>query len=242
MDEGFFVRAKVISFVQMKGGAGKTTLCANIASTLSDQANVLMVDTDFPQSSLDTWYRIRDEKYEIENLQVSTAKNLNQLQKTVRDNLDAYDYILIDGHPRITNITRAVLMLSDLALIPLSPSQVEVWSTKHLADIVEEAKAINPHLDAKICWNRYRVRTNSAESVVAEAKKVLKIDDLPAKLGNRVAYLDSFAQGLTVAEWHDQAAKMEIWSLTSGIQRILDKQGNHRIKTEAQVDKFAKAK
>ncbi len=226
----------------MKGGAGKTTLCANIASTLSDRANVLMVDTDFPQSSLETWYQIRNDKYVIENLDIAVAKNLSQLQKVVRSNLDNYDYILIDGHPRITNITRAVVILSDLALIPLSPSQVEVWSTKHLAGIVEEAKNINVHLETRICWNRYRVRTNSAEEVVAEAKKVLKIEDLPTKLGNRVAYLDSFAQGLTVAEWHDQAAKMEIWSLTSAIQRTLDKQANHRIKTEAQVDTFAKAK
>ncbi|MRX27094.1 ParA family protein [Kangiella sp. HZ709] len=236
------MRAKVLSFVQMKGGAGKTTLCVNIASTLSDRSNVLMIDTDYPQSSLETWYQIRNEKYVIENMQVKTAKNLTQLQKLVRDNLDDYDYILIDGHPRITNITRAVLMLSDLALIPLSPSQVEVWSTKHLAEIVKEAKKANTHLETRLCWNRYRVRTNSAEAVVNEAKELLKIDALPVKLGNRVAYLDSFAQGLTVAEWHDQAAKVEIWSLTSGIERLLDKQGSHRIKTEAQVEKFAKGK
>lgn len=236
------MRAKIISFVQMKGGAGKTTLCANIGSTLSDDANVLLIDTDYPQSSLATWFQVRNEKYEIENLNVTVAKNLSQLQKSIRDNLDKYDYILVDGHPRITNITRAVLMLSDLAVIPLSPSQVEVWSTKHLAEIVEEAQKSNSHLATRICWNRYRVRTNSAEQVVKEAKDVLKIEDLPTKLGNRVAYLDSFAQGLTVAEWHDQAAKLEIWSLTSGIQRILDKQTNSRLKTEVQVEKFAKAK
>lgn len=236
------MRAKIISFVQMKGGAGKTTLCANVASTLSDQANVLMIDTDYPQSSLDTWYQIRNDKYVIENLDVVLTKNLASLQKQVRDNLDKYDYILIDGHPRITNITRAVVMMSDLALIPLSPSPVEVWSTKHLAEIVEEAKALHPNLETRICWNRYRVRTNSAESVVVDAKKTLNINDMPAKLGNRVAYLDSFAEGLTVAEWHDQPAKMEIWSLTSGIQRLLGKQGNNRMKTAAQVEKFAKAK
>ncbi|HEY9029837.1 MAG TPA: ParA family protein [Kangiella sp.] len=236
------MRAKIISFVQMKGGAGKTTLCANIASTLSDKSKVLMIDTDHPQSSLETWYRVRDEQYLIENMDIVSAKNLSHLQKQVRENTDLYDYILIDGHPRITNLTRAVVLLSDLALVPLSPSPIEVWSTKHLAEIVDEAKKMNPNLEARICWNRYRVRTNSADNVVANAKQELTMDDFPTKLGNRVAYLDSFAEGLTVAEWHDPAAKLEIWSLTSNIERLASQLPKSRLKTEAQVDKFAKGK
>lgn len=236
------MRAKVLSFVQMKGGAGKTTLCSNIASTLSDSGKVLMIDTDVPQCSLKTWFDIRNELYVIENLDILVAKNLSHLQKAVRDNLPNYDYILIDGHPRITNLTRAVVLLSDLAVIPMAPSQVEVWSSKHLAEIVEEAKQVNTSLEAKICWNRYRVRTNSAEDVVATAKKELALDDFSTKLGNRVAYLDSFADGLTVAEWYDSAAKLEIWALTSSIKRLLDKKPASRLKTEAQVDKFVKGK
>ncbi|AOE50086.1 ParA family protein [Kangiella sediminilitoris] len=236
------MRAKVLSFVQMKGGAGKTTLCSNIASTLSESGNVLMIDTDVPQCSLKTWYDIRNEGYVIENLDVLVAKNLKHLQSLVRDNINDYEYILIDGHPRITNLTRAVILLSDAVLIPMAPSQVEVWSTKHLAEIVEEAKQINNSLEARICWNRYRVRTNSAEDVVSSAKKELGLEDFSTKLGNRVAYLDSFADGLTVAEWHDPAAKLEIWALTSNIERLLAKQGNTRLKTESQVEKFVKGK
>lgn len=236
------MRAKVLSFVQMKGGAGKTTLCSNIASTLSDSGKVLIIDTDVPQCSLKTWFEIRGENYVIENLDVLVAKNVAHLQKLVRDNVKDYDYILIDGHPRITNLTRAVILLSDLVLIPMAPSQVEVWSTKHLAEIVEEAKQINKNLEARICWNRYRVRTNSAEDVVSKAKKALNLEDFPTKLGNRVAYLDSFADGLTVAEWHDPAAKLEIWALTSSIERLLSSQGATRLKTEAQVEKFVKEK
>lgn len=236
------MRAKVLSFVQMKGGAGKTTLCSNIASTMSDSGKVLIIDTDVPQCSLKTWFEIRSENYVIENLDVLVAKNVTHLQKLVRDNVKDYDYILIDGHPRITNLTRAVILLSDLVLIPMAPSQVEVWSTKHLAEIIEEAKQINKNLEARICWNRYRVRTNSAEDVVSKAKKALNLEDFPTKLGNRVAYLDSFADGLTVAEWHDPAAKLEIWALTSSIERLLSSQGATRLKTEAQVEKFVKEK
>lgn len=226
----------------MKGGAGKTTLCANIASTLSESGKVLMIDTDIPQCSLKTWFDIRYENYVIENLDVFVAKNVSHLQKLVRDNIANYDYILIDGHPRITNLSRAVVLLSDLAIIPMAPSQVEVWSTKHLSDIVEEAKQINKTLEARICWNRYRVRTNSADDVVAAARNELNLEDFPTKLGNRVAYLDSFADGLTVAEWHDPAAKLEIWALTSNIERILAKQATSRLKTESQVEKFIKGK
>ena len=233
-------RGRVISFLQMKGGAGKSTLCANIGAALSQDSKVLLLDTDHPQSSLAGWFEVRSEHYSSdENLQLAEAKTLAQLQKQIRDNLSDFDYILVDGHPRITNLTRAALMLSDLAVIPLSPSPVEVWATREMASAVEQAQQVNNNLLARICWNRYRSRTGSADEVIKQARRELKIPDLKTRLGFRVAYLDSFSEGRTVAEWYDPAARMEIWSVTSAITRLLAKHAPGRLKTEAAVKKFA---
>jgi len=48
--------AKIISFLNGKGGVGKTTTSINIATCLARQGHkVVMVDTD-PQGSISNWY------------------------------------------------------------------------------------------------------------------------------------------------------------------------------------------
>lgn len=231
-------RAKIISFLQMKGGSGKSTLCANVAATLADRQRVLLIDTDHPQYSLGNWFALREEGDRITNMALVTARTPARLQKEIRENAGNYDYILVDGHPRISGMTRVAMMLSDLVLIPLSPSPVEVWATREIAELAKLAMARRKDLLVRICWNRFRIRTHSAPEVVREAIRELALQDFRVRLGYRVAYLDSFAEGRTVAEWSDTAAKLEIWSLTSSIKRLLAKQGGARLSSPARVDAF----
>jgi len=54
-------KAKTISFINRKGGVGKTTICVNIAGFLADYHNqkVLVIDLD-PQASASTWLMNQD--------------------------------------------------------------------------------------------------------------------------------------------------------------------------------------
>ncbi len=231
-------RAKIISFLQMKGGSGKSTLCANVAATLGDRQRVLLIDTDHPQYSLGNWFALREDDNRTSNMVLVTARTPAMLQKAIRDNVGKYDFILVDGHPRITGLTRVAMMLSDLVLVPLSPSPVEVWATGEIAELAKAAMAKRKDLLVRICWNRFRIRTHSAPEVAREAVRELGLQDFRIRLGYRVAYLDSFAEGRTVAEWSDMAAKLEIWSLTSSIKRLVAKQGATRLVSPARVDAF----
>ena len=52
--------ARIIAVAQQKGGAGKTTLAAQLAVTWAEKYRVALMDID-PQSSLTAWHHLRGE-------------------------------------------------------------------------------------------------------------------------------------------------------------------------------------
>jgi chromosome partitioning protein len=56
---------KIITVAQQKGGAGKTTIAAHIAVSLSQTGRrVAIIDID-PQGSLTNWHALREQKFGI---------------------------------------------------------------------------------------------------------------------------------------------------------------------------------
>jgi cellulose biosynthesis protein BcsQ len=73
-----------------------------------------------------------------------------------------------------------------------------------------------------------------------EAKKSLKLPEMRQKLSLRVAYAEAMSEGLTVHEMDDKVARLEMWSLSSTIQRMLNNQKHpNKLSKEAWLD-FAK--
>jgi len=114
---------------------------------------------------------------------------------------------------------RAILVLSDLALIPLGASAAEVWATSDMLSIIEEARDLKPHLEVRTVWMRYRGYTRAAKEISRSAGRELGLKALKTKIGYRVAYSDALAAGLTAAETADQNAKAEIESLIREVIR-----------------------
>ena len=90
---------KVITVAQHKGGAGKTTLSAQLAAALQDSgADVLVIDVD-PQGSLSEWHKARCEtlgrKNKITLMQTQGWKMMREVPRLSKE----YDFILIDTPP-----------------------------------------------------------------------------------------------------------------------------------------------
>ncbi len=213
--------AKVIAVAQAKGGVGKSTLSANLAATFCDSRSTLVIDCDPPQNSILAWHKVREEYYEETGMRVDSVARPSDLLSLLEKYSDEFEVIILDGPPHISPMTRAMVAIASMVIVPLAPSPVEIWSFQEMDKLMSEAKKLNPGCLARICWTRVRKRVRSSEDLIQDVKKASHIKPLATQLTQRVAYVDSFAQGQTVYEWPDTIARAEIWSLYSGVQRLL---------------------
>ena len=218
---------KIIGVIQVKGGAGRSTVSTNLAGELSKQGKTVLIDCDMPQGTSASWFAVRQQaetkqgRLFSENLTADTATNHRELVTKVEQYQDA-DYIVLDGPPRIAELTRAILVLADLCIVPVGASAAEIWATSDLLALIEEAKKVKP-VTARMIWTRYRPHTRLAQDLSEMAAKELGLVALSTSLGLRVAYMEALGEGLTVAEMSEPSAKAEARQLTEEIQKLLRK-------------------
>lgn len=111
--------AKVVTFANIKGGSGKSTLCVNIAAMLIKlKFNVCVVDAD-PQKSTSDW--ITNTKDPL--LSQVTCNEILDPEKFVE--LD-YDFVLIDTQGSLNKELAGFLRVSSLVLVPCRSSRDDI--------------------------------------------------------------------------------------------------------------------
>ena len=208
----------IISILNQKGGVGKTTIAINLAAALA-QANhkVLLVDADVQGSALD-WATAREGEslFNVIGLPKPTLhKELPELAK-------AFDYVIIDGPPRVYDVARSAIMSSQLIVVPVQPSPYDVWAAKEVTDLISEAKIFNHDLETIFLINRKIANT----AIGRDVKDALEQYDMPVlntTIGQRVIYAESASQGKSVFEVDPEGqASKEITKLTIEIERFLN--------------------
>ncbi|HEY4311647.1 MAG TPA: ParA family partition ATPase [Pirellulales bacterium] len=203
----------IIAFLNQKGGVGKTTLAVHVADALARRKKcVLLVDAD-PQGSALDWAASRkgEPLFPVAGLpRASIHKELPVLAK-------GYDFVLIDGPPRVYEVARSAIMASDLVLIPVQPSPYDVWAAKEIVDLLREASVYKPTLKSAFAINRKIVNTALGRDVV-EALAEYPIPVLKTAICQRVALAESAGQGQTVFETApDNPAVRELIALVDDI-------------------------
>ena len=210
---------KTIGVIQVKGGAGRSTVSTNLAGELSKVGKTVLIDCDMPQGTSASWYALREQAGRAGDLVADTATSHRELVAKVQGYQDAA-FVVLDGPPRIAELTRATLVLSDLCLIPVGASTAEIWATGDILALIEEAKKVKP-IDARMVWTRYRPHTKIAQQLSEQAKQELGLPAIGTTMGYRVAYTEALGEGLTVAEMTDPSARAEGKFLAAEVQKIL---------------------
>ena len=128
----------MIAVVNQKGGAGKTTLLYNLAGILAERGPVSILDTD-PQGSVTTAWGMRT-RPDLP-ITVSHAPAFPLDHPTLSAPL-----ALVDTPPGSERHTLAALGLADLALVPITPSALDLLAALPLVGMAQQARKANPRL------------------------------------------------------------------------------------------------
>ena len=213
--------------LNQKGGVGKTTLSIHIASTLALAGNrVLLIDADEQRSALD-WAASRD----LDPIFGVVGIPKNTIHKEVLLLRKNYDYIIIDGPPRIYDVARSAIAASDIVLIPVQPSPYDVWSAKEVVDLVNEVKEplqIYKKIKAAFIINRKIANSIIGRDVTEALEQYANVPVLTSHITQRVSYAESAAVGTTAIEEDPGSnAGNEIKKLTEEILKF-GKQGENK--------------
>src|SRR5271166_2293363 len=131
----------VISFVNQKGGVGKSTLSINVAACLSQLGQkVLLIDAD-KQGTSSTWASLRPEST-FRLVSIARENMALDAMKLAAD----YDFTVIDGPPQAEAISRSCIVASDLVVVPIEPGGASRWSSDLTVRQLTEARGIKPAL------------------------------------------------------------------------------------------------
>ncbi len=185
---------KVISVLNQKGGAGKTTIATHLATALRLAGHtVLLVDSD-PQGSARDWAAVREDH---------PLSVVGMDRPTIERDLKSIapvDFVIIDGAPQAADLAVSAIKASDFALIPVQPSPYDIWATSDLVDLVKQRIEITDgRLQAAFVVSRAIKGTNIGK----EISGILGGYGLPvlqSRIHQRVNYPGTAAGGSTILE------------------------------------------
>lgn len=186
--------ATIFSVANQKGGSGKTTLSMNFAAGLAKRGRVLVVDAD-PQGSAGQWCSLSSEKRPFPVSVISIGGHLaREVERFAKD----YDFIVIDCPPTLETDTMSLAMqVSDVILIPVLPSPVDLWASIRLVDAIEHARIRNRKLKPFIVINQMEPKS-ALSKAMTEALAEFDIPALNTGIRRRAIYRNAAVEGASV--------------------------------------------
>lgn len=179
----------------LKGGSGKSTVTFNLGVWLAmADVKVQLVDID-PQATLTDVVEVRQEEGFEPPLRVLDKRSLS------RDRLKGTDETLIDVGTSDMESMRLALAICDRVIVPVQPSQADIWSSQryiHLVHSVEREKP--PEIVGFINRGDTHHAVRETNEAAAALVSLPGIRFIKPRLSQRTVFRRSFSEGLAVFE------------------------------------------
>lgn len=185
---------RVVVVANLKGGVGKSTLCAALAVRSCrvgkrGERRVAIVDADGSQLTLAHWHSVRGGDAPM----VGTGED-DPAEAVQKMELDGRDLVWIDTTPNQIDLVSDSVAVADFIVIPCRPSAVDLPSTIEMAQLAKKLRrpsivVINDAVPADKAAELYRSSLTRAGLRVAETV-----------VTHRIAHSTAYATGQTASE------------------------------------------
>lgn len=131
-----------ISAVNLKGGASKTTIVMNLAGVLHESGrSPLLIDMD-PQQSATRWAEQGGSKFPFPVVPLNIGKQAKQFKSKLEQLIKEHkaDIVLFDTPPQLQDEALLSALVSDIVLVPITPSPLDIWAGERAIATVKEAR------------------------------------------------------------------------------------------------------
>src|ERR1035437_9442494 len=179
---------KVITICSSKGGVGKTTIATNLAIAAAlDMRSVVLVDTDVQGSAIE--FSARRENQDVPVIQI-TVPTCHNIIKTLFS--DKMDLVIIDTGGRDSPTFRSAVVAADLVIIPVLPSEYDIWAAKESVKIFREVSEVTKST-GRLLINQV-IEGTIMKRVAEEALQ--QYEDIPV-LASQLGHREAFKQAVS---------------------------------------------
>ena len=186
-----------ICFCNLKGGVGKSTTCVHFIYWLSQikKKNVAVIDAD-GQSSTSNWLEVMQLK-----IPVYRITDPDELADQVPELEQDVNYLVIDNAGNLGDATRCTLLSASIAVIPVTPSGLDMMSAASAVRMVKQIQKARKGLpNAGIFINRAIKNTKLLKESQQLLTEIEGINIFKQVIYQKQMIADSFLQGSTVWE------------------------------------------
>ena len=204
----------VITLASRKGGAGKSTLTAQLAAQAYAQGNrVRVIDAD-PQGSLKLWHSLRPEA--LPKL-VTPERGIDRALAFAM--IEGTDYVFIDTAPTMWVVVQEAIRAATLVLIPARPGFLDLDAVRETVKTARERN--KPYA---VVLNACPVKRGEREApAVAQSRAYLEREGVPVfagQISHRASFSLTLAAGASAGEAEPASlAAAEIAKLWSAVEK-----------------------
>lgn len=215
--------AVLVAVGNQKGGVGKTTLAVNLACSFAGRGAVVIVDAD-PQATALEWAEGGNLPARVVAIPLDDAADPATWARAVAA-LEA-DAVVIDLPPQRGAAMAAALALSDVLVVPVTPSGADLRATERTLELVAEARRRRGGKLPRVLLVPSKVDRRTAAG--REIEGVLH--DLGEPVGPMVAQRSAMVDAFSARQWvGDYARKspghVEIEAVGAVVRRLAAKKG-----------------
>src|SRR5438094_869205 len=185
----------IIVVANSKGGVGKSTLAVHLAAWLHEQGHsVTLADCDTQHSSSE-WI-----KEAMPDVKTVVLADPNEILDRLPALGQQTDFVVADGPGSNTEVSRALLLRADLAIVPAKASMLEVRALAQATNVLRQAQDIRGGQPKALIVLSMVGKTYRLTQDMKDAAAALELPMAKTALTLRQIYADAPGQGAVV--WH----------------------------------------